>query len=107
VIDPGGVAQLELPGSAIQGEASRPAQSYWNESWERLRANRIGVFCGILILALALIAIAAPLFTQFVTHFDPTRQHLVDNFRPPATRISSEPTSWVATPSRGSSTEAG
>jgi peptide/nickel transport system permease protein len=41
------------------------------------------VFCGALILALALIAIAAPLFSQFVTHFDPARQHLSDNFRSP------------------------
>ena len=83
MIDPGRVTRLELPGPAIEGEARRPAQSYWNESWERLRANRIGVFCGILILALALIAIAAPAFSQFVTHFDPTRQHLSDNFRVP------------------------
>ena len=41
------------------------------------------MFCGILILALALIAIAAPAFSQFLTHFDPTRQHLSDNFRAP------------------------
>jgi peptide/nickel transport system permease protein len=83
MIDPGRVTQLEIPGPAIEGESRRPAQSYWNESWERLRANRIGVFCGFLILALALIAIAAPVFSQFVTHFDPTRQHLTDNFRAP------------------------
>jgi peptide/nickel transport system permease protein len=83
VIDPGQTRQLEIPGPAIEGEARRPAQSYWSESWERLRANRIGVFCGALILALALIAIAAPLFSQFVTHFDPARQHLSDNFRAP------------------------
>jgi peptide/nickel transport system permease protein len=36
-----------------------------------------------LILVLAVIAIAAPLFSQFLTHFDPTRQHLSDNFRAP------------------------
>jgi len=76
MIDPGGVAQLELPGPAIEGEARRPAQSYWNESWERLRANRIGVFCGILILVLALIAIAAPKARVLVLLRDP-----VDRFR--------------------------
>ena len=83
MIDPGRTSSHELPAPAFEGEAQRPAQSYWNESWERLRANRIGVFCGAVILVLALIAIAAPVFSQFLTHFDPTRQHLADNFRAP------------------------
>ncbi|MFI4972123.1 MAG: ABC transporter permease, partial [Hyphomicrobiales bacterium] len=83
MLGPSRVTELDMPGGAFEGEASRPAQSYWNESWERLRANRIGVAAGILILVFALIALGAPLFSQFVTHFDPTRQHLLDNFRPP------------------------
>lgn len=83
MLGPSRVTELDMPGGVFEGESSRPAQSYWNESWERLRANRIGVAAGILILILALIAIAAPLFTQFVTHFDPARQHLTDNFEVP------------------------
>ena len=83
MIDPGRTAELELPRPAVEGESRRPAESYWNESWARLRANRVGVFCGALLVILALIAIAAPLFSQFLTHFDPTRQHLADNFRAP------------------------
>ena len=83
MIDPGRISEVELPRPAVEGEGRRPAQSYWNESWARLRANRIGMFCGALILVLALIAVAAPLFSQFLTHYDPTRQHLADNFRPP------------------------
>lgn len=83
MLGPSRVTELDMPGGAFEGESSRPAQSYWNESWERLRANRIGVAAGILILILALIALAAPLFSQFVTHFDPTRQHLTDNFEVP------------------------
>lgn len=83
MLGPSRVTELDMPGGVFEGESSRPAQSYWNESWERLRANRIGVAAGILILILALIAVAAPLFSQFVTHFDPARQHLTDNFLPP------------------------
>jgi peptide/nickel transport system permease protein len=83
MLGPSRVAEIDTPGAAFEGEASRPAQSYWNESWERLRANRIGVAAGILIFILALIALAAPLFSLFLTHFDPARQHLIDNFRPP------------------------
>lgn len=83
MLGPSRVTELDMPGGAFEGESSRPAQSYWNESWARLRANRIGVAAGILILILALIAVAAPLFSQFVTHFDPARQHLTDNFEVP------------------------
>ncbi len=83
MIGPSRITELDLPQGPFEGEASRPAQSYWNESWERLRANRIGVAAGVLILVLAAIAIAAPLFTQFLTHVDPTRQNLSDTFRSP------------------------
>ena len=83
MLDPTSLPEIELPGSPFEGDTSRPAQSFWNESWERLRANRIGVAAGVLILILALIAIAAPIFSQLLTHFDPTRQHLTDNFRAP------------------------
>ncbi len=75
--------ELELPSSAYAGAGSRPAQSYWNESWERLRDNRIGVAAGVLILILAAIALAAPLFTQFLTHYEPYRLDLLSTFQSP------------------------
>jgi peptide/nickel transport system permease protein len=83
VIDPGHAAEHELASPVFEGDARRPAQSYWNESWERLRSNRIGIVCGSLILVLALIAIAAPLFSQFVTHYEPFRLDLDSTFQPP------------------------
>ena len=83
MIGPSRITELDLPGSAFEGEARRPAQSFWNESWERLRANRIGMAAGLLIVVLALIAISAPLFSQFVTHFDPARIKLLETFKPP------------------------
>src|SRR5438067_2298488 len=63
--------------------SSMPAQSYWNESWERLRANRIGMAAGVLIVILALIAIAAPLFSLAVTHFQPQTIDLGATFAKP------------------------
>ena len=77
------VAELELPGAAVEGASTRPAQSYWNESWERLRANRIGMAAGVLIVVLALIAIAAPLFSLAVTHFQPQTIDLGATFAKP------------------------
>ncbi len=75
--------EIEAPISTFEGASTRPAQSYWNESWERLRANRIGMGAGILIVILGAIAIAAPLFTQFLTHYEPFRLDLLSTFQPP------------------------
>jgi peptide/nickel transport system permease protein len=85
VIHPGQgqAVEREQAPPPFEGEARRPAQSYWNESWERLRANRIGMVAGSLIVVLAAIAIAAPLFTQFLTHFEPFRLDLDHTFQPP------------------------
>jgi peptide/nickel transport system permease protein len=76
-------AEIELPSTAFEGESTRHAQSYWNESWERLRANRIGMAAGVLILVLAAIALAAPLFTMFLTHYEPYQIDLTATFQPP------------------------
>jgi peptide/nickel transport system permease protein len=76
-------AELELPLSGVESTARRPAQSYWNESWERLRANRIGMAAGLLILILAAIAAAAPLFTLVVTHYQPFQLNLLQTFQAP------------------------
>jgi peptide/nickel transport system permease protein len=75
--------EIEAPISTFEGASTRPAQSYWNESWERLRANRIGMGAGILIVILGAIAVAAPLFTQFLTHYEPYRLDLLSTFQPP------------------------
>jgi peptide/nickel transport system permease protein len=83
MIDPGRVAQLEMPAADVDAAAGRPAQSYWNESWERLRANRIGMAAGILLVLLALIAIAAPIFSALLTHYQPQTIDLSSTFQKP------------------------
>jgi peptide/nickel transport system permease protein len=83
MIGPSRVAELEMPGAAVETAAGRPAQSYWNESWERLRTNPIGVLAGALILVFAVIAILAPLFSAALTHFQPQSVDLSATFRTP------------------------
>jgi peptide/nickel transport system permease protein len=83
VIGPSRVTELDMPGAAIEGESTRPAQSYWNESWERLRANRIGVAMGALILVFTLIAVLAPVFSAVLTHFQPQTVDLSQTFKVP------------------------
>jgi peptide/nickel transport system permease protein len=76
--------KVELAADAQVARETRPAQGYWSESWERLRANRMGMVAGGLILALAVIALLAPLIAAFVTHYDPARQDLNNNFDVPS-----------------------
>jgi peptide/nickel transport system permease protein len=83
VIGPSRVAELEMPRAAVEGVSSRPAQSYWNESWERLRHNPIGMMAGTLILLAALVAVLAPLFSTLVTHYQPQSVDLLANFKAP------------------------
>ena len=83
MIGPSRVAELDMPGAAIEGSSTRPAQSYWNESWERLRANRIGVMAGVLIVVFALIAVLAPVFSAVLTHYEPQTIDLSKTFSPP------------------------
>jgi peptide/nickel transport system permease protein len=61
----------------------RPAQSYWNQSWERLRANRVGMAGGALIVLLVAVAIAAPLLSGLLTHHAYYEQDLDHSFAPP------------------------
>jgi peptide/nickel transport system permease protein len=68
------------------GDLSRPARSYWRESADRLWANRVAVVCAVYVLLLAVAAIAAPLISRFLTHYDATTQDLTQLFRPPGAR---------------------
>lgn len=90
--------EVALPEVAAEGAPTRPAQSYWSESWERLRGNRIGMVAGIAILVLAAIALTAPLIAHFVTHYDPAVQDLDHTFAPPS------PKHWLGSDELGRDT---
>jgi peptide/nickel transport system permease protein len=86
MIGQGTVEELALQDVARAATRGRPARSYWRESWDRLRDNRVGMFAGYLILILALVAILAPFISTYVTHFDPIKQDLDSQFDPPSGR---------------------
>jgi len=88
MIGPSRVAELDMPAAGVETAAARPAQSYWNQSWERLRANRLGMAAGVLILVLAVIAVLAPVFSAVLTHYQPQTINLDQTFaRPGATHL--------------------
>ena len=72
------------PGELTMVEAgSRAPISYWRESWNRLRENRLGMACGGLILVAAVIAVSAPLIARFLVHHEYYEQDLDNNFAAP------------------------
>jgi len=82
MLDPSAGA-IEAPVVRPVGRPQRRARGYWSESWERLRNDRIGFACGLLILFFGLIALAAPLLAAVVKHHDPFRQDLANTFAQP------------------------
>jgi peptide/nickel transport system permease protein len=83
MIGQGTVDELQITGVTPTGAVGRAAKSYWAESWESLRGNRVGMAAGYLILFLAVVAVLAPLISQYVLHTDPTSQDLDSQFLGP------------------------
>ena len=78
------VEELRLGDLTPTGASRRPPRSYWAESWERLRSNRAGMTAGYVILFLAVVAVLAPVISQYITHYDPTAQNLDSQFDGPS-----------------------
>src|SRR5919199_939888 len=74
--------EIKLPEVALERRRAPGAQSYWSESWQRLRRNRLAVVAAALIVLLAVVAVTAPLIAQLV-HHDPSEQDLGNPFAPP------------------------
>lgn len=62
---------------------SRRSLSFWQDAWRRFLAQRISVISGLVFLVLCLSAIAAPLISQYVTHYDPDRINLREDYQAP------------------------
>jgi peptide/nickel transport system permease protein len=83
LIDPT-TAEVVLQETKFQAVGVRPAQSYWSESWERLRGNRVGMGAGALVLVMVAIALGAPLLATYVFHHTPYSIDLGATFGTPS-----------------------
>jgi peptide/nickel transport system permease protein len=75
---------LRLPETVFEGASVRAAQSYWSESWERLRRNRVGMFALGFIVLMCVLAASADLISTYVTHWSYREQDLDLAFGPPS-----------------------
>jgi peptide/nickel transport system permease protein len=82
-IGPTRIEEIAVPLDRLE-IAPRPSRSYWQESWERVRGDRIGLFCGLVIVFLGIIAVCAPLISQYITHYGYADQDLTSLFQPPS-----------------------
>jgi peptide/nickel transport system permease protein len=51
-------------------------RGYWMGSLSRLRENRVGFTCGVILVLMGLIAVLAPVLSQYGTHYGPYDQDL-------------------------------
>jgi len=89
VITPGQATEATRLGGAggpVEGAPAPPAgRGFWRESWRRLRANRLGMAAAAVILAMAALALLAPLLSAGLTHRGFSEQDITNNFAPPGT----------------------
>ena len=82
MIDPA-AADATLLQTEIAAPIARKGKSYWGEAWERLRANRVGMVAGSVVLLMVAIALAAPLVATYVVHHTSYTIDLAATFSPP------------------------
>ena len=69
--------------SSVRADQNRrSARGYWRQGFDRFRENKLGVGFSIIVVVLLLIALAAPLFSEYVTHYDTGQQDLRALFAP-------------------------
>jgi ABC-type dipeptide/oligopeptide/nickel transport system permease subunit len=85
------VRQLRIPTAgdsalALEDALRRPSRSFWQDAWMRFKRDRLAIGGGLIFLFLCLLALAAPLVSQYVTGYDPDRINLRENYQGPSAK---------------------
>ena len=75
---------LAQPAASVAEEGLDEAEpGRWVFVWRRFRSDLIALAALVIFALFVLIALAAPLISSYVTHFDPAQQSLLRALRPP------------------------
>jgi peptide/nickel transport system permease protein len=83
MIDPAELTRASPRPAAPPVADPEAGRGFWRHSWSQLRANPVAMASAGLLVALMVIALAAPLIARFVTHQSPVAQDLGHPFAPP------------------------
>lgn len=76
-------SQITAVAPPLEPTRGRPSRSFWQQSWEELRANRVAMAAGAVLVVMILVALTAPLISHFLTHYEPVQQDLNSPFAGP------------------------
>ena len=61
-----------------EGKGQRGGQGPWQIAWRRLRRSKVSLAFGAVFIVVALMCMAAPLYSEHVAHTGPLKNHLTD-----------------------------
>lgn len=70
----------QAPDGGPDASGKKRASSYWAVSWNIFKKNKLGVFCLVVVVALVLVALCAPLLAPY----DPDAQELTNMLKAPS-----------------------
>jgi peptide/nickel transport system permease protein len=75
----------------------RPSASWWSDVWRRFRRQRLSLAAGVILIALVLLALLAPV----VSPYDPTQQFRRDGLSPLGEPLAPNARFWLGTDGLG------
>jgi peptide/nickel transport system permease protein len=84
-----------MPRQSSPGGVRRTSPSNAGRAWRRFRANQLALGSLIITIVLVLLAVGAPLISEYVTHVGPNKQSLINRFQ------SSSRDHWLGTDEYG------
>jgi peptide/nickel transport system permease protein len=91
------IGQVSTSGSAQPATPVRPSASWWGDVWRRFRRQRLSLVAAVVLLAMALLALTAPV----IAPYDPTEQFRRDGLTAVGEPLPPNARFWLGTDGLG------